>query len=125
MKRMLLCLYVIVLLLISKNNTAQPVTLINKNQNGVAYNYNDSKNSFTSNVPLHEINARAYRHFEKNYSSIGKETWTKIANGVVVTFTSNAAYCKIFYNTKGDFIYSYKYYNEKNCGAEFSKMIQN
>ena len=104
-------------------NFAQPVSVVNKNENGAAYYYHDSKNFITSNVPLNELNVKAYRHFEKNYPGIDNETWTKIINDTVVIFKSNTAFCKIFYNTKGDFVYSYIYYDEKNCFAELANRI--
>jgi hypothetical protein len=81
----------------------------NKNETEATYYYNDTKNLITSNVPLNELSTKACRHFEKYYSGIDKETWTKISNGTVVTFINNSAFCKIFYNTNGEFVYSYKY----------------
>jgi hypothetical protein len=116
MKKVLWGVYVIAFVVIPKNIHAQPVTVI-------AYHYIDTKNSITSNVPLNELNAKANRHFEKTYRDIDKETWTKIPCGTLVTFISNAAFCKIFYNTEGDFVYSYKYYDQKNCSAELTEMI--
>ncbi|HEX4373593.1 MAG TPA: hypothetical protein VHZ50_09855 [Puia sp.] len=123
MKRIFLCSCVSACMLIPKNNNAQSVSVANKNETVAAYYYNDEKNSITSNVPLNELNTKAFRHFEKNYSGIDKETWTKVFNGIVVTFMNNGVFCKIFYNPKGEFVYSYKYYNEKNCSDDLTKMI--
>jgi hypothetical protein len=124
MKRALCCLYVSAFILHPVNNFAQGVSVAAKNENATAYYYNDTKNNITSNVPLNELSAKAYRHFEKNYADIDKETWTKFSGGTVVTFINNSAFCKIFYDTRGDFVYSYKYYDQKNCSAELIKMIQ-
>ena len=42
-----------------------------------------------------------------------------------MTFTSNGAFCKLFYTIKGDFCYSFKYYNQENCPTELAKTIEN
>ena len=123
MKKILWSVYVTALVLIPKYDHAQPVIVVHSNETMIAYHYDDNKNSITSNVPLNELSTKAYRHFEKNYAEVNKETWTKVSAGTVVTFINNSAFCKIFYNTKGDFVYSFKYYDQKNCSAELTKMI--
>jgi hypothetical protein len=123
MKRILSCLYAS-MFLYPVNIFAQSISVADKNEIATAYYYTDTKNNITSNVPLNELSAKAYRHFEKNYADIDKETWTKFSGGTVVTFTNNSAFCKIFYDTRGDFVYSYKYYDQKNCRVELTKMLQ-
>jgi len=119
-----LCAVVTVLLLDPRNAIAQTVPVVNKSVDGPSYSYNYSRNFITSNVPLNELSIKAYRNFEKNYAAIDKETWIKIPAGTMVTFVDNGVFYKLFYNTKGTFVYSYKFYDEKNCSAELIKMIQ-
>jgi hypothetical protein len=123
MKRILSCLYA-GMSLYPAHNFAQSISVADKNADATAYHYTDTKNNMTTNVPLNELSVKAYRHFEKNYADIHKETWTKFSGGTVVTFTNNSAFCKIFYDTRGDFVYSYKYYDGKNCSPELTKMLQ-
>ncbi|HLY69948.1 MAG TPA: hypothetical protein VKR53_09470 [Puia sp.] len=125
MKRILGIVCIMVLVFRPTGDYAQSVSVVNKNEKGALYYYHDARNFITSNVPLNELSVKAYRHFEKNYADINQETWTKNAGGTLVTFTSNAAFCKIFYDTKGDFRYSFKYYNKKGFPAELTKMIEN
>jgi hypothetical protein len=123
MKRIFLSLCVSAFIFIPKKDHAQSAGPADNNENRTIYYYNYAKNFITSNVPLNELSTRAYRHFEKNYSGVDKETWTKVFNGTLVTFISNGAFYKIFYSKPGEFVYSYKYYGEKNCAPEITKTV--
>jgi hypothetical protein len=116
-------LFVICLASNPQKNIAQ-TTAINKTENKISYEYAYAGNSFVSNVPLNEISSKAFKHFVKNYSAITNEKWIKIPDGIVAIFTNDSVLNKIFYNRKGTFLYSYKYYDEKKCRVDLKKMVE-
>src|ERR1700683_2355963 len=122
MKRLILCGSILGLMLSPKNNSAQSVPLVIESSH--TFFYRDSKNSIISNVPLNELNAKAYRYFIKNYPSVTNETWIKVPKGLVVTFTHDSVFCKIYYAESGAFSYSYKYCEETSCKDELKKMVR-
>lgn len=123
MQTILVWVFIICLTLSPQKNNGQYAT-INKTVNNDTYEYGYANTSFVSNVPLNEINSKAFKNFAKTYSTINNEKWVKVSNGIIVTFISDSIFYRIGYSEKGMFLYSYKYYTEKNCKNELKKMIQ-
>jgi hypothetical protein len=71
-------------------------------------------NTINSNVPLNEISIRAYRHFQKMYPRISGEYWLKTAEGYMVSFVQNSLRNRVHFDLRGNYLYSVKYYGEKD-----------
>ena len=80
--------------------------------------FSQAVRNFESNVRLNEINAQAFRHFKKNYSSVTNEYWSKTKDGFVVKFEDQQIISQVFYDERGGFRYGVKYFEEKDLGKE-------
>jgi hypothetical protein len=118
-------LYLIIFILLCsapKENAAQSPIQVNQQEQASEFRYALPSNSFISNIPLNEVNAKAFRHFEKNYRNASHEKWIKTPGGFVVLFQDHSVNYKIYYSQKGGFMYSYKYY-ESNWPRNLLKKI--
>ncbi|HLY71485.1 MAG TPA: hypothetical protein VKR53_17240 [Puia sp.] len=102
---------------------SQPVTPFPSDIRAAEFRYTVAGNTLASNVPLNEISARAFRHFSRNYSFAVSEKWTKITNGIVVSFIRNSKNYRIAYTKKGNFLFSLVYYQGSECSDELMSMI--
>ncbi|GGB22365.1 hypothetical protein GCM10011511_52830 [Puia dinghuensis] len=76
-----------------------------------AYTYNDGRTAITSNVPLNEINARAYRHFQRIFpAGISNEYWFVSDQGYQVSFLLRGRHFQAYFDKRGGFRYSLQYY---------------
>ena len=75
------------------------------------YTYNDPGNSISCNVPLNEINIHAYRHFHRMFpTGTSGEYWFKSAEGYQVSFVQEGLRHQAYFDLRGGFLYSLKYY---------------
>jgi len=80
--------------------------------------------SIISNVPLNEINIRAFRRFHRRFPSASGEAWTKSVNGYNVTFIENALRYQADFDKRGTFLYSLKYYTGKDISIDLAASIK-
>jgi hypothetical protein len=118
MKTTLIRLFVFCLILNLLINNCQ-----SQNESKDEYKYFFDDKGFVSNVPLNQINSKAFRHFMKNFAAVTEEKWIIMPTGIVVTFTYDSVFCKIVYDKYGLFLYSYKYYEDNRCSSELKKMV--
>src|ERR1700748_1954207 len=72
------------------------------------------KTTISGNVPLNEINTRAYRHFHKLFPAAENgEYWFKSIDGYLVTFMQRERYYKAYFDPRGDYRYSLTWYPGK------------
>ncbi len=97
-------------------------------QNGYAipasYTIGGENNGIISNVPLNEINVRAFRHFGKNFPQVSGESWLKMKLGYIVSFTENGQRGQVHYNPNGDFQFTIKYYDGSSISPELGARIR-
>ena len=75
------------------------------------YTYNDPGSSISCNVPLNEINIHAYRHFHRLFpTGTTGEYWFKSAEGYQVSFVQDAQRHQAYFDLRGAYLYSLKYY---------------
>ena len=79
----------------------------------------------TANVPLNEVGVRAYRYFHKEWRSVTDEVWYKTDGGFVANFSTPTCLVKTFFNSRGVFLYSLKYYAGKDISADMGAMLRN
>ncbi|HVM88663.1 MAG TPA: hypothetical protein VMT76_10790 [Puia sp.] len=95
-------------------------------QNTVAQKpeYDTTERTFTSNVPLNEINTKAFRHFTKNYPNVHDETWAMTAKEIIVSFTQDSKTCRTYYSKKGEFRLSVITYSQRqNFPEELKNLV--
>jgi len=103
------------LIFIPKNENAQTVSGdAVKDQPNFLFAY--GKSTFSSNVPLNEINARAFRYFRKRYPNVEDEKWVWTDKGMSVVIEDSISQTRIFFDDKGSFISSAKAYTEYGIG---------
>jgi hypothetical protein len=79
-----------------------------------AYTYNEEGSVISSNVPLNEINIHAYRHFHRLFpAGTGREFWYVSADGYQVSFLLGGRHYQAYFDKRGAFRYSLKYYSGK------------
>lgn len=89
-----------------------------------SFSYGGDGNNITSNVPLNMINIHAFRHFRKRFPSISNESWCKTDGGYLVSFIQNTQRNQAHYNLRGAFLYSVKYYGEKDISNDLGASIK-
>jgi hypothetical protein len=90
-----------------------------------AYTYNDGGSSISSNVPLNEINAHAYRHFQKRFpSGTSNEYWFASPDGYQVSFQKEGRHCQAYFDKHGAYRYSLMYYPGKEIPRQAGDPIR-
>ena len=79
-----------------------------------AYTYNAGGTAISSNVPLNEINAHAYRHFQRLFpKGINGEFWFRSEEGYQVSFLLSGRHYQAYFDRHGAYRYSLQYYAGK------------
>lgn len=93
---------------------APTLALAQNNYHPAAYTYNEGGTVISSNVPLNEINTRAYRHFHRLFPmGTSGEFWFVSAEGYQVSFLLDGRHYQAYFDKRGAFRYSLKYYAGK------------
>jgi len=121
-----ICIGIVCLIILPTNENAQTVSSgLIKDQGSFLFDY--GKSTFSSNVPLNEINTRAFRYFRKRYPAVENEKWVWTDKGMSVVMEDSASQTRIFFDDKGSFISSAKAYTEYGMGPvlkdELSKLF--
>jgi hypothetical protein len=91
----------------------------------VAYSYNDEGNAVTSNVPLNEINAHAWRNFHRLFpTAAGEEKWVSSVEGYKVSFNVHGQQYQAWFGNHGAYRYSLHYYPGKEIPREPGDLIR-
>jgi hypothetical protein len=86
---------------------------------------NDPGNTLTSNVPLNEINTRAFRHFHRLFpSAVDGEHWFKSPDGYQVSFLLDAQPHQAYFDRRGSYLYSLRYYGGKEIPRAAGDLIK-
>ena len=90
-----------------------------------AYTYNDEGNTVTSNVPLNEINAHAWRNFHRLFpAATGEETWLLSDGGYKVSFNIHGVQYQAWFGNHGVYRYSLHYYSGKEIPRDPGDLIR-
>jgi hypothetical protein len=90
-----------------------------------AYTYNDEGNTVTSNVPLNEINAHAWRNFHRLFpAATGQENWFSSEEGYKVSFSMLGLQYQAWFGNHGVYRYSLHYYAGKEIPREPGELIR-
>lgn len=89
------------------------------------YNYNDEGNAVTSNVPLNEINAHAWRNFHRLFpAAAGEEKWISSDQGYTVSFYVHGQQYEARFGNRGTYRYSLHYYPGKEIPRDPGDLIR-
>ena len=90
-----------------------------------SYTYNDPGNTISSNIPLNEINSRAFRNFHHIFRNISDpEHWFFSQQGYQVSFTIRGVYYQAFFDPRGGYRYSLHHYSGKEIPREAGDLIK-
>ncbi len=90
-----------------------------------AYSYNDEGNAVTSNVPLNEINAHAWRNFHRLFpNAAGEEKWMSSIEGYKVSFNMLGHQYQAWFGNHGAYRYSLHCYAGKEIPREPGDLIR-
>ena len=70
------------------------------------------------------ISQKAIRNFAKTYGTRNNEGWTQIKDGFIARFISDGIDTKIYYDQKGNWIASIKYYNEDKLRHDVRHVVK-
>jgi len=89
------------------------------------YNYNDQGNNISSNVPLNEINGRAWRTFHHLFHTVtGDENWFYSDQGYRVSFIRNGYHYEAYFDDRGSYRYSLHHYAGKEIPREPGDLLK-
>jgi hypothetical protein len=87
--------------------------------------YSDPGNNFFSNVPINELNAKAYRRFHRRFKDVpAGECWFKYDQGYQVSFELGQHREFAYFDHGGAFLYSLKYYDGKELSKDLVELVK-
>ncbi|HLX93949.1 MAG TPA: hypothetical protein VKR32_19835 [Puia sp.] len=123
MQARMLCLFTAFLAIFPFVCECQSSMIMSREQKISLYEYDLDNSTIISNIPLNELNPRAFRHYSRNYSSDGGETWSRTSAGLLASGSNGEKKYRIFYSAKGRFIYSMIYYDGKQSSPELRRIV--
>lgn len=90
----------------------------------VAYTFNDGGNVISSNVPLNEINTRAWRNFHRLFPAAGQEYWFSFNEGYQVSYNLHSVHYQAWFDPRGNYRYSLHYYSGKEIPQDPGDLIR-
>jgi hypothetical protein len=94
----------------SSKNIASYVRSVTKDVPGAAYR--------------NDINVRAVRHFLRNFNNVSNEEWYDAPDRFVVMFTLNNIDYRVDYDKKGNWIETFRTYDETKLPPDVSNIIK-
>jgi hypothetical protein len=83
------------------------------------------QHAFESNVPLNEISVKAFRHFQQLFpTGANSEYWFKSPEGYKVSFNLNGHSLLAYFDKRGAFLCSMKYYTQKEIPRETGELVK-
>lgn len=90
-----------------------------------AYTYDNQGNNISSNVPLNEINARAWRVFHHLFRTVtGDENWFYSDEGYRVSFIQKGYHYEAYFDERGTYRYSLHHYAGKEIPREPGDLLK-
>jgi hypothetical protein len=87
--------------------------------------YSDPGNNFTSNVPINELSAKAFRRFHRRFREVSTgESWFKYDQGYQVSFVLAQHHEFAYFDVSGVFLYSLRYYDGKELPKDLAELVK-
>jgi hypothetical protein len=87
--------------------------------------YSDPGNNFSSNVPINELSVKAFRRFHRRFREVSTgESWFKYDQGYQVSFMLDQHQEFAFFDPRGTFLYSLRYYAGKELPKDMVDMVK-
>ena len=78
----------------------------------------------TFRLPVNELNSKAVRHFNNEFSFADNEKWFKIRDGFTVKFMANDIQYRVGYNKKGNWVNTLKIYYEPEMPQSIRHLVK-
>lgn len=93
---------------------APTITSAQADIHNAVYTHNEGTSAISGNVPMNEINAHAYRHFQKLFPvGTSNEYWFASVDGYQVSFQKEGRQFHAWFDKHGAYRYSLQYYPGK------------
>src|SRR5580693_1839314 len=87
--------------------------------------YSDPGNNFSSNVPINELSAKAFRRFHRRFREVSTgESWFKYDQGYQVSFVLDQHHEFAYFDQNGIFLYSLRYYDGKELPKDMVEIVK-
>jgi len=77
-----------------------------------------------ADIPRNEVNIHAYRYFYKHWPSVVGEQWNKTEEGYEASFVERSSCNRVYFNSRGRFLYAYKYYRGEESSPELINQVR-
>ena len=91
--------------------------------NSVAPSFDASK-SLAPSPAISTAHFRAMKDFNKNYKTAANAQWRQISDGFIADFTLDGIKTRSAYSKKGNWVYTIKYYGEKDLPKDVRKLVK-
>jgi hypothetical protein len=78
----------------------------------------------SGNHYLNDINARAARDFIQRFRLVEEAQWYTVKAGCLVRFKQDSVSCRVFYDNKGRWVYTIKWYGEKDLPRSVRTLVK-
>jgi hypothetical protein len=106
------------ILVVATVNTASAQQAGNSSQREFA------KPSKNESVYMNDISTKAIRDFEKRFGDLHNKQWYRAGDGFVVKFTIRDMAHRSAYNSRGNWIYTIKYYPEAKMPRDIRAVVK-
>jgi len=121
MKKNLIALVIVSVASLAGISRANAQVLSKSNSSEYQKNILETKNPANE---LEAISPRALKNFAGTYKNVTNESWAKIKDGFSTKFISNDIRTTIYYNKKGDWVGTVKYYSEDKMLHEIRHAVK-
>lgn len=124
MKRSIISIAMFLMIVSSKNSSAQSSGDIALNIPGLTTSLSSEPDMKTHEARETEINVRAMRDFRRAYKNVPDVKWFNSESGPFASFNSNGTHTKIVYDNKGRRAYSINSYTESNLDRKVRTLVK-
>lgn len=80
----------------------------------------------TANRTFKKISAteKAMKNFHRQYKDISGEVWKQIENGYEASFETDNRTTKVFYNSRGNWVYTIEYFKASNLPVDLIQQVE-
>ncbi|HEX7903981.1 MAG TPA: hypothetical protein VF487_08895 [Chitinophagaceae bacterium] len=105
---------------------AQPITTGNTmaSKNSIMEFSKTTSPAGSSKIEMEIINHKALKNFSNQYKQVRNVSWEKLRNGFFARFVSDDIRATIYYDNKGNWLGSIKYYGEEKLAHEIRQIVK-
>ena len=124
MKRTILSIAMFLMIVSSKNSSAQNSGDVALNLPGLVTALSSESEMNTREISVTAVNVRAKRDFDRSYKKIPDVKWFNSENGSFASFISDGTHTKVVYDTKGRRAYAIVSYIEAKLDRNVRALVK-